>query len=177
MKEKLEQTLSREALADQLESLAAQLRSGTLTVEGARWSLPDVLEIRTQVKEKRGQIRHKLEWRCSTLESYGEEAVEVVTRWRSSLKEAKKAMARTFKDLKKAVASGELPDEGAVAAFEKDSAAFLDLAEPEWRQAMEELMDHIGSLRAACGLGHREIVQHELRDLETRMISCHRDLR
>lgn len=177
MKEKLEETLTREALAQHLETLAAQLRSGTLAVEGAQWTLPQTVETRIQVKEKKGQIRHKVEWRCSTLESYEPEAVEVVARWRSSLKDAKKAMARMFKELKKAVAAGGLPNEAILTEFERHSAAFLELAEPEWRHATEEFMGHLENLRAACRLGHQEIVQHELRDLETRMVSCHRDLR
>jgi XXXCH domain-containing protein len=177
LKEKLEESLTREALAEYLEALAAQIRSGTLAVEGARWSLPLTVETRIHVKEKKGQIRHKLEWRCSTLESYEPEAVEAVTRWRSSLKDAKKAMARTFKELKKAVADGGIPDEALLLELGRQSAVFLELAEPEWRQATEEFMGHLENLRMACGLGQQEIVRHELRDLESRMVACHRDLR
>jgi XXXCH domain-containing protein len=177
LKEKLEQTLSREALAALLEALAAELRAGTLAVEGTQWSLPPTVETRIEVKEKKGRIRHKLEWRCSTLENYESEAVEEVTRWHSNLRDAKKGMARAFKELKKAVAAGGLSDEALLMELERHSAAFLELAEPEWRHATEEFMDHLGNLRTAWRLGHGEIVQHELRDLETRMVSCHRDLR
>lgn len=177
MKEKLEQSLSREELAQQLESLAAQLRSGTLGVEGTRWALPDDFELRVALKEKRGQIRCKLEWRCSTLEGYASEDAAAVTRWRSSVKEAKRAMARRFKVLKQAAASEGLPDEAAILEFEQVSSAFLELAEPEWRPAMAEFMGHLENLRTASRLGHGEMVRHELQDLEARMVACHRDLR
>lgn len=176
MEENHEQRLNRSALAEQLEAFAVQLRSGKLTVEGGSWDLPDAFETQVRVKEKRGQIRFKLEWRCSTLESYGHEAVEAVTRWRIGLKEAKKAMARTFKDLRKAVADG-LPDEAVLAEFERQTEAFLEFAEPEWRQATEEFVGHLENLRKAVALGHQEIVQHELRDLEARMVACHREFK
>lgn len=177
MEEKHGQALTRSALAEQLESLAAQLRSGHLAVEGARWRLSDAFEAKVRVKEKRGQIRFKLEWRCSTLESYEPDAVEAVTRWRSGLKDAKKAMARSFKELKKAMTAGGLADEGVLADFERQTAAFLEFAEPEWRLATEEFVGHLENLKRAVTLGHQELIQHELRDLESRMVACHREFK
>ncbi len=177
MTEKLEQSLSREELARQLESLAARLRSGSLGVGGTQWALPNEFELRISLKEKRGQIRCKLEWRCSTLETYASETAAAVTQWRSRVKEAKKAMARCFKELKRTAAAKGFPDEAVIVELERVSRAFLEMAEPEWQPAMAEFLAHLENLRTAMRLGHEEMVRHELHDLEARMVACHRDLR
>jgi hypothetical protein len=50
-------------------------------------------------------------------------------------------------------------------------------AEPEWQAAMDEYIDHLGTLKQAVAQKQYEIVQHEIRDLKNRMAQCHRDFK
>ena len=50
-------------------------------------------------------------------------------------------------------------------------------AEPEWQAAMDEYIDHLGTLKQAVQQNQYEIVQHEIRDLKNRMAQCHQDFK
>ena len=52
-----------------------------------------------------------------------------------------------------------------------------DLAEPEWQDAINEYMDHLENLKRAVEKQQLEVVAHELRDLKSRWIACHRDFK
>lgn len=89
MKNKIKKEFNRLELADQLEEIARQLRSGTFDAEGRQWSVPDTLEARIKHKEKKGRIETKLKWQWSTLADYAPNAREEVTRWQESFKTVK----------------------------------------------------------------------------------------
>ncbi|CAB1056471.1 hypothetical protein D1BOALGB6SA_1208 [Olavius sp. associated proteobacterium Delta 1] len=177
MKSKVEKEFTRLELADHLEKIARQLRSGTFDTEGKQWSVPETFEARIKHKEKKGRIETKLKWRWSTLADYDPSAREEVTRWQESFKTIKKRLAQEFKALQNEVQNGSLPHEEALTAFVRDSERMADFAEPEWREAMHEYLDHLANLKRAVERQQLADVEHELRDLKARWISCHRDFK
>ena len=177
MKSKVEKEFNRIDLADYLERIARQLRSGTFEAEGSRWSVPEAFEARIKHKEKKGRIETKLKWRWSTLADYEPSKREEVTRWQESFKTIKKRLAKEFKALQLDVRNGKLPNQVALAAFVKDSERMAEFAEPEWQEAMHEYMDHLENLKLASKRKQLEVVEHELRDLRTRWVDCHRDFK
>lgn len=175
MRNKIKKEFNRLELADHLEKIARQLRSGTFDTDGRQWSVPETFEARIKHKEKKGRIETKLKWRWSTLADYDPTAREAVTRWQESFKTIKKRLAKEFKALQNEVQNGNLPTAEILSAFVKDSERMADFAEPEWQEAMHEYLDHLANLKRAVEKQQIEVVEHELRDLNTRWISCHRD--
>ena len=177
MEEKLEKTCTREEMADTLEKLAAQLRSGSTEIEQQVRQVPENLEMKLHVKEKKGRVRYKVEWNWSSLEDYDEAARGQLLEQRQSFKQIKKNLAMAFKQLKRALPEGAAPDDAVVREFMVSTRAFVALAEPEWRQPAEEFMGHLENLLRALESGQRESVLHEMTDLENRMVACHREFR
>ena len=70
MSEELKKTYTRTELADRLEKLAHQFRSGKLGWEEFSGDIPDSVELEFHIKEKKGQIRCKLDFRWSSLAGY-----------------------------------------------------------------------------------------------------------
>ena len=177
MKSKIKKEFNRLELADHLEKIARQLRSGTFDAEGRQWSVPETLEAGIKHKEKKGRIETKLKWRWSTLADYEPSAREEVTRWQESFKTIKKRLAKEFKVLQSEVQNGSLPNEEALSAFIKDSERMADFADPEWQEAMNEYLDHLENLKRAVERQQLDVVEHELRDLRTRWVACHREFK
>ncbi len=177
MKSKIKKEFNRLELADHLEKIARQLRSGTFGAEGRQWTVPETFEAGIKHKEKKGRIETKLKWRWSTLADYEPSAREEVTRWQESFKTIKKRLAKEFKELQSAVQSGKLPNEEALSAFIKDSERMADFVEPEWQEAMHEYLDHLANLKRAVKRQQLDDVEHELRDLRTRWVACHREFK
>lgn len=177
MKNKIEKEFNRLELADHLEKIAGQLRSGIFETEGRQWSIPEKFDAEIKHKEKKGRIETKLKWRWSTLHDYEPTAREEITRWQDSFKTIKKRMATKLKALEKTVAGSEYPNESTLNEFVNDSAEMVRFAEPEWQEAMTEYLDHLENLKRAVENKQLEVVHHELRDLRTRMKACHRDFK
>ena len=177
MKSKTEKEFNRVELADYLEKIAQHLRSGKFEAEGRQWSVPETFEAMIKHKEKKGRIETKLKWRWSTLADYDTSAREEVTRWQESFKTIKKRLAKEFKALQNQVQNGNLPNAETLTAFVKDSERMADFAEPEWQEAMHEYLDHLANLKRAVERQQLDDVEHELRDLRTRWIACHRDFK
>jgi XXXCH domain-containing protein len=177
MKSKIKKEFNRLELADHLEKIARQLRRGTFDAEGRQWSVPETFEAGIKHKEKKGRIETKLKWRWSTLADYEPSAREEVTRWKESFKTIKKRLAKEFKALQIAVQNGNLPNEHALSAFIKDSERMADFAEPEWQEGMHEYLDHLANLKRAVERRQLDDVEHELRDLRTRWVACHREFK
>jgi XXXCH domain-containing protein len=89
----------------------------------------------------------------------------------------KKRLAKEFKALQNEVLNGNLPHEDTLAVFVKDSERMADFAEPEWQEAMHEYLDHLDNLKRAVQRQQLDDVEHELRDLRTRWVACHRDFK
>jgi len=177
MGHKIEKKIGRLDLADQLEKIAYQLRSGTFEVRGRCWTIPDALRAEIKHKEKKGRIETKLKWRWSTLAEYTASDREAVSRWHESFKTVKKRLAKEFKALQSAVQQGDFPQEKDLAEFVNDSRRMADFAEPEWQEAMNEYLDHLANLQRAVAAGQLEVVAHELRDLGARWKACHREFK
>ena len=169
--------MQRQELADYLEQLAAALRKGEFETAAHRWSIPDKLQAKISHKEKKGRIDTKIKWRWSTLEQYEEAARQEVIAWKDSWKAVKKRLARSFKIIQKTAAAGKIPDTDALAQFVSQSREMAKFAEPEWQAAMDEYIDHLGTLKQAVEQNQFEIVQHEIRDLKNRMMQCHQDFK
>ncbi len=177
MKTRISKELNRDELAEVLEELAGALRNGTFELDAHRWPVPEVLGVQLKHKEKKGRIRTRIEWQWSTLADYDKTAREEVENWQKAFKEAKKRLGRTFKAMRKAVNDGQIPPEDILAAFVADSHNMADTADPDWKEAMEEYLDHMVNLQTAVANKQLEVVAHELRDLGTRMKNCHREFK
>ena len=177
MKNKIKKEMQRQELADYLEQLAAALRKGEFETAAHRWSIPDKLQAKISHKEKKGRIDTKIKCRWSTLEQYGDADLSEVIAWKDSWKSVKNRLSRSFKALEKTVSSGKMPDADTLAEFINDSREMARFAEPEWKAALDEYIDHLGTLKQAVEQNQFEIVQHELRDLKNRMMQCHRDFK
>jgi XXXCH domain-containing protein len=177
MKNKLKKEMQRQELADYLERVAAQLRGGNFEAGGRRWSVPDKLQAKISHKEKKGRIDTKIKWRWSTLHEYEDAAREEVIAWEASWKALKKRLSQCFKAIEKNVADGKMPDADALALFISQSREMVKFSEPEWQAAMDEYIDHLGTLKHAIQEDQLEVVQHEIRDLRNRMMQCHRDFK
>jgi XXXCH domain-containing protein len=177
MTEKTDETLSRQDLAERLEEWARGLRTGRMAVEGKTWSVPEKVAAELSLKEKKGGLVLKLKCRWATLPEYQPKAREPVARWQESFKTLKKRMATQFKGLQQAVSRGQLPEPGSLAALVADSQAMANLAEPEWGEALQSFLSHLTALERAVAGGDLEAARHEMTDLQTAMVTCHREFK
>lgn len=175
--EELDGTCSRIELADRLERLARELRSGKLEWDEYSSDIPDSMGVKFHVKEKKGEIRCKLDFRWSSLAGYAAAEQREILRWQGSFKQVKKQLAQSFKELKRS-AQGQLNGhDPTLQAFVAASRAFVAIAEEEWPEATRAYQAHLENLVRAVEQSEQETVKHELQDLETSMVTCHRELR
>lgn len=177
MEEKMENTLSRQNLADYLEGLARGLRQGQLEVEGTTWRVPEEVEAKLNLKEKKGRLVLKLKCKWETLPEYKPEAREPVVRWQESFKTLKKRLGSHFKELQQAVLQGKFPHPQVLAEFVADSQALARMAEPDWQESMQAYLEHLAALERAVSGRDLEAARHELADLQTAMAVCHREFK
>jgi XXXCH domain-containing protein len=177
MAKKNEGTLSRQELANRLEEWARGLKQGRMEVEGKTWSVPEEVEAELHLKEKKGGLVLKLKCRWATLPEYHSEAREPVARWQESFKTLKKRLAAQFKGLQQAVSQGKFPDPQSLADFAAASQAMAKMAEPEWGEALESYLAHVAALERAVAGRDLTGVQHEMADLRTAMVTCHREFK
>lgn len=177
VKTKIKGTYTRQELAEYLEKLSSQVRTGIVEVGEEAWNVPESVRVSRTVKEKKGIISCKLEWQWPVLLDHDEAKQKEVIQWQSSFKKVKKDLARSFKQLKKAINDELSPNEAILDEFATHSRAFVDLADPEWQDEASEYMDHLENLVRSIELNQRESVLHELNDLQNRMNACHREFR
>jgi XXXCH domain-containing protein len=175
MKKKQALSMSPDALADYLENLAQQVRTGTLTIDQRTWRIPQQIDLKAGYKEKKGILTTKLRWRWSSVADYSQQERQALDDWKGSLKAVKKRMGQTFKDLQKSVNTGNLPDRTTVEAFAATCAQFTAVADGDWQAEMDEFNDHLADFMRAVDQEQIEIAQHELRDLTSRFKACHRE--
>ncbi len=175
MEGKMADTLSRQELADYLENLAQGLRQGQLEVEGNTWTVPEEMETKLSLKEKKGRLSLKLRFRWETLPEYKPEARETVARWQEPFKTLKKRLGGHFKELQQAVQQGKLPDPQTLENFVADAQAMARMAEPEWQEPLQAFLDHLAALQRAVASKDLEATRHEVLDLRVAMVTCHRE--
>jgi len=175
MKEKFEETLSRQELAGLLEDLAQGLRQEQLEVEGNTWRVPEDIETKLSLKEKKGRLSLKLKFKWETLPEYEPEAREPIVRWQEAFKNVKDRLDVYFKDLNETVRQGNIPDPLAMENFAEASLALAELADPEWEEAMQAYLDHLAALKRAVACQDLEATRHEILDLRIAMAVCHQE--
>ena len=175
--EKDEKELGRAELAEYLESLAGQLKNGALEIDGRTWTVPEKLNVTIGFKEKKGRLTAKLKCGWSTLDDYDRPVKQEVTAWKSTVKDVKKKMASDFYNLRKVAEAGEFPDQSSVTAFVESTKAFAAMADPDWQEAMDEFMDHLHNFLRAVESKNRDLMLHELRDLDGRKGACHKEFK
>ena len=177
MKDKIEKEFSRLEFAEYLQSLADQFRDGRITQEKADWTVPETFAAKVQVKEKKGRIEAKLQWRWSTLADYAQPEKDQYKAWLASMKSVKKRMGSSFKELTRAVESGNIPGKKSVDDFVATCRVFAEAADPEWKEAMDEFMDHLENFIRSIEKQDYEVMNHEIRDLGYRMKACHKEFK
>ena len=177
MEEKIERGFGRLELADYLEHLAQQLRSGSFEVEGKNWGVPEHLDTKIEIKEKNGAVNAKLRFRWSVVEEYDEKMKARILRRRQDFKELKNQLAEVFSELLGLAQLWVLPAESKVMRFIELSKEFAGFADPDWESEMKEYLDHVDNLYLALKNGQLEMFLHELRDLKVLVKACHRENR
>lgn len=177
MGKKIERGFLREELADYLENLAQQLRSSSFEVEGTQRGVPDHLETKIEVKEKKGCVNAKVRFRWSVLNEYDEKTQAQMARQQKDFREVKNQLAEVFSELLDLAQMWVLPAESKVMRFMELSKEFAGFADPDWESEMQEYLDHLDNLYLALQNRQLEMFQHELRDLKILVKACHRENR
>ena len=177
MGDKIEKEFSRNEFAEYLVTLAEQLREGKMSSAKGTWTVPEELGAKIQLKEKKGRIELKINCRWSTLADYTEQDREQITSWHNSMTAVKKRMGSSFKEITKSAANGKFPETRSVDDFVETSRIFAESADSEWKDAMEEYMDHLENFIRAIEGQQFEVMHHEIRDLQYRMKGCHKEFK
>lgn len=177
MEDKIERGFLRQELADYLEKLAQQLRNGSLEVEGKPWQVPERLDTKIEIKEKKGCINAKVRFRWSVLDEYDEKTRARMIRRQTDFKDLKNQLAEVFSELLGLAQLWVLPAESKVMRFIELSREFAKFADPDWESEMKEYLEQVNNLHLALKKGELEMFLHELRNLKALVKSCHRDNR
>jgi len=86
-------------------------------------------------------------------------------------------MGMSFKEVTKEAEKGKFPAPESVADFIETSRIFAGSADPEWKDAMDEYMDHLENFVRAIEGQQFEVMRHEIRDLQYRMQACHKEFK
>lgn len=174
MEEKNERMTNPIELADQLETMARQLRNGHFKTHSGSWPVPDVLKAKIKIVEKKGRLQTRLKFKWSTVEHYSPPEKAAVKDWENRFKVVKKQLGRSFKALSRAADQDVLPDVQAVDQYLRDSADFETLSKAQWPDEMAVYRDHVQNMKRAVADGRLADFQHEVRDLRSAMVACHR---
>ena len=162
-------------LARHMEDLAQRLRQGE-RAEDIRLS-PGV-EANIHIKEKKGRLAAKvsIKWLPTVystpdLVPCKDEGLHQL----ANFKEIKKRLGATFQELQKIAGQGEFPGEDKLREFVELSREFNRFTESEWQTEMQVFLEHVANLELAWKNRQLEMFQHELRDLQHQMMSCHRE--
>jgi XXXCH domain-containing protein len=177
MADKIEREFGRMEFAEYLSTLADQMRNGKIVSEKGDWTIADAMGVKLQLKEKKGRIELKINCRWSTLADYTEQDRQQINEWYSSMKAVKKRMGTSFREVTKAAERGVFPEKKSVEDFVATSRVFAESADPEWSEAMDEYMDHLENFIRAVEEQQREVMLHEIRDLQYRMKACHKEFK
>ena len=177
MGDKIEKEFSRNEFAEYLETLAGQLRGGKISSAKGVWTVPEEFGGKIQTKEKKGRIELKISCRWSTLADYTEQDREQISNWHHSMTAVKKRMGSSFKEITKSAAGGKFPETRSVDDFVGTSRVFAETADAEWKDAMDEYMDHLENFVRAIKEQQFEVMNHEIRDLQYRMKACHKEFK
>jgi XXXCH domain-containing protein len=177
MKKKEEKCLPRLELANYLQSLSEQLRKGSLESEGRQWTVSEKVWSEIKLKEKKGFIKAKISLSWSTEPDYDQTALADLKKWQSSMKGVKKRLTASFKAFNHAAGQGKFPDQQTLTEFIESSRALEQLADPDWQEAMAVYLDHLTKLQRAVENQEFSTMYHQLQELQTCMVDCHREFK
>jgi XXXCH domain-containing protein len=177
MEDKIEREFQRQELADYLENLARQVRSGAFQVQGTPRVVPERLSTKIELKDKKGYVTAKVRFRWAVLNEYDEKTRAKMERQREDFKDLKQQLAQVFAELLKSIDREAFPAESQVTHFLELSKEFSALTDPDWEGEMQEYLDHVENLHLALKNKQLEMFQHELRDLKVRVKACHQEYR
>jgi XXXCH domain-containing protein len=177
MEDKVERDFQRQELADYLENLAQQLRTGSFKVEGKPWGVPERLNTKIEIQEKKGCINAKVRFRWSVLDEYDEKTRARMVRRQQDFKDLKNQLAEVFSELMGLAKLWVMPAESKVMRLVELSGEFAKFADPDWETEMKEYLDLVDNLYDALKKGQMEMFLHVLSDLRTLVRTCHRENR
>lgn len=177
MVEKIERRFLREELADYLENLAQQVRQSSFEVGGTQRGVPEHLDTKIEIKEKKGCINTKVRFRWSILDEYDEKTRAQMLRRQREFKEVKNQLAEVFSELLNLAQLWVLPPESKVLRFVELSEEFSGFSDPDWDSDLQEYMHHVNILHAAVKNRSLDEFERELRDLKVLVKACHRENR
>ena len=177
MEDKVKRDLPRQELADYLEKLAQQLRRGSFEVEGKPWDVPESLDTKIEIQEKKGCVNAKVRFRWSVLDKYDEKTRAGMIRRQQDFKDLKNQLTEVFSELLGLAQLWVLPPESKVMRLVELSRELAKFADPDWETEMKEYLDLVDNLYGALKKGQMELFLHILSDLKTLVRTCHRENR
>ena len=177
MEDKIERVLPRQELADFLENLAQQLRCGSFEVEGKPWGVPERLDTKIEIQEKKGCVNAKVRFRWSVLDEYDEKTRSRMVRRQQDFKDLKNQLTEVFSELLGLAQLWVMPAESKVLRLVELSREFARFADPDWETEIKEYLDLVDNLYDALKKEQMELFLHVLRDLKALVRSCHRENR
>jgi XXXCH domain-containing protein len=177
MEDKIQRRCLRQNLADYLENLARQLRAGSVEVEGERWGVPEQLNTKIEVWEKKGCVQAHLHLQWPAGDGDDPKSLQERCRRQQEFTELKNQLAEAFSELLELAQMWLLPAESQVMKFMELSREFVLLADPGWESEITEYMAHVENLFFAVKNKQLEIFLHEIRDLKILVKTCHQERR
>ena len=177
MQKKTEKQISPTELADQLEAMARQLRSGMFETASGSWPVPQAVTAKIKIVEKKGRLQTRLTFKWSTVEHYAPPQKAAVKDWENRFKTVKKQLGRSFKELARAAGQDTLPTMSVIDRYLSDTADFASLSKEQWPEAMAVYQDHVENMKRAVDDGRLADFQHEVRDIRSAMSACHRSFK
>jgi XXXCH domain-containing protein len=177
MEDKVKRSFQRQELADYLENLAQQLRRGSFEVEGKPWGVPELLDTKIDIQEKKGCVNAKVRFRWSVLDEYDEKTRSRMIRRQQDFKDLKNQLTEVFSELLGLAQLWVLPAESKVMRFVELSKELTKFADPDWETEMKEYLDLVDNLYDTLKKGQMEMFLHILSDLKALVRTCHRENR
>ncbi len=177
MEDKIERGFERQELADFLEKLARQVRCGSFEVEGKLRDVPEQLDTKIEIREKKGCVNAKVRFRWSVLDEYDEKTRARMIRRQQDFKDLKNQLTEVFSELLGLAQLWVLPEESKVMRFVELSHELARFADPDWETEMKDYLDLVDHLHEALRKGQMELFLHVLSDLKALIRTCHRENR
>jgi len=111
------------------------------------------------------------------LKEYDSDAQKTVDDWQDSIKSIKERMSGAYKNIYRTLKNHKFPEEKDIEALIGSSQSFLRIVDSDMEDAMKEFMDHLYNLKQAMASGLLSVMEHEVRDIGSRMRNCHREFK
>ncbi|RMF90505.1 MAG: GAK system XXXCH domain-containing protein [Methanobacteriota archaeon] len=166
-------------VAGMLKGLGEMMERDELRISGRDLAVPDDAEVEVEYKEGHGKARLEIEVKWRIQEGAGRTAAgEGGKADGVSIGEVKGSIRGSFKAIRAALESGELPPEEALRDFMAQNRVFRDLARGrEYEEDMEGYMELVERLRGAVEDRELEGAKALVEEIREAKKSCHRTYR